>query len=379
MAEEFDFDQERTEQATQRRRQQAKEKGQVPRSKDLNTAIILLVAGGCFYSFGGYLSRDLFLMLKEGYSLTREQLFSTDAMTSILMSQMIHALHIFIPIGILLVGATILSAFSLGGWVFSTAAFKPQFSRLNPLAGLKRMFSVRGIVELGKSTAKTLVLLAILLSVGWHYLSEYLQLATLPYQLAIYRGFTYLSEAFLLISSGLILIAAIDVPYQLWTHHQKLKMTKQEIKDEYRETEGKPEVKSAIRRAQQEISRRRMMEAVPKADVIITNPTHYSVALKYDQTKSMAPIVVAKGKDQIALRIRELGMKSKVPILETPPLARAIYFSTKLNREIPNELYVAVAHVLAYVFQLKKSGIYEVKDTPDHIKKLEIPESLRRD
>jgi len=370
--------QERTEQATQKRRQDAKKKGQVARSKDLNTAVILLVSGGCLYSFGHYFSRDIVLMLKDGLTLSREQLMANDAMTLSLMNGTLLGLKFFIPIAVCLIVATILSSVSLGGWVFSSEAFRPKFERLSILKGFKRMFSFRGLVDLGKSFGKCSIVLAVLISVAWNYLEQYLHLSSLPFQSAITEGFGLVCTAFMLISSGLIIIAAIDVPYQIWEQQSQLKMTKQEIRDEYKESEGKPEVKSAIRRAQYEISRRRMMETVPEADVVIVNPSHYAVAIKYDQTIGSAPKVIAKGKDQIALRIKELAKEHHVPVLETPPLARAIYFSTKLNQEIPHELYVAMAHVLAYVYQLKKSGLYEIKEIPKHIQNLEIPPAFER-
>ena len=279
---------------------------------------------------------------------------------------------ILIVIVVLTVGAPLL----LGGWVFSAQVMKPQFSRLSPLKGFKRMLSLKGLVEMVKSFFKFLLVAAIGLVVLKAQVPQILNLAHVPIEIAIGTGTLILIKSFIFIASSLIVIAMIDVPFQLYEHHKSLKMTKQELRDEYKETEGKPEIKSAIRRAQQELARRRMMTEVPKANVILTNPSHYAVAISYKDKGSKAPVVVAKGKDLIAFQINKVAAEHHVPIICVPPLARAIYFSTKLNSEIPRGLYVAVAQVLAYIFQLRDKRRYDHK--PEILQNVPIPPELER-
>jgi flagellar biosynthetic protein FlhB len=242
----------------------------------------------------------------------------------------------------------------LGGWSFSPEALSFKPDRLNPLSGLKRIFGPKGLMELVKALAKFLVVSLVAILYLWTQSDHFLNLGREPFQQAMaHAGWLY-GMSFLAISSALLLIAAIDVPFQLWDHSQKLKMTLQEVRDELKETEGRPEVKSKLRQLQQEMAQRRMMEDVPSADVIITNPTHFAVALKYRPGEMAAPLVVAMGQDNIALKIRQIGAEHGVEIFEAPPLARALFAHGRIGEPIPAQLYYAVAQVLAFVFQLQR-------------------------
>ena len=254
----------------------------------------------------------------------------------------------------------------------------PKFSRMNPAAGLKRMFSAKALVELLKALAKFFIVLIVALLVLQSDIDDLLRIAQEPLEQAVIHSLQVVAWSALWMACGLILIAAVDVPVQLWESHKKLLMTKQEVRDEHKDQEGRPEVKQRIRQLQREMSQRRMMAAIPDADVIITNPTHYAVALKYDPEKGGAPMLLAKGSDFLALKIREIGAKHTILLLESPALARSIYYSTELDQEIPAGLYLAVAQVLAYVYQIRQYQAGKGK-RPDPLDDLPIPPDLRRD
>jgi flagellar biosynthetic protein FlhB len=258
-----------------------------------------------------------------------------------------------VPLFGLIALAALLAPLALGGWSFSTAALMPQFNRLNPLSGFKRMFSMQSLVELLKALAKFGVVGIVAYLVLRNAISEILGLGQEPLRLAIAHSMQLAGYGLLTVSAGLLLIAGVDVPYQLWQYAKQMRMTRQEVRQEMRESEGSPEIKGRIRQVQQELARRRMMQEVPKADVIITNPTHFAVALCYDDKRMRAPRVVAKGVDEIAARIREIGAEHAVPLFEAPPLARVLYRNVELGEEVPSALYVAVAQVLGYIFQLR--------------------------
>lgn len=281
-----------------------------------------------------------------------------------------------LPLLLLILVLSACAPLLMGGWVFSAEVLQPKLSRLNPLKGFKRMFSLKGAVEMAKALVKFLLVVTVAIVVLRWKITFLLSLADFSLSNAISSGLTTVAQCFLLISASLILIAAVDVPFQWHEHNKQLKMTKQELKDEYKETEGKPEVKSHIRKMQQEMARKRMMSEVPKADVVLTNPTHYAVALNYKQQGKKAPVVVAKGKDLIALQINRVAQANNVPSLAVPALTRAIYFSTELNAEIPRGLYVAVAQVLAYIFQLKDKKYYD--KNPEFLQNLPIPDEFNR-
>ncbi|MBL4583542.1 MAG: flagellar type III secretion system protein FlhB [Pseudomonadales bacterium] len=351
--------QEKTEDATPRRLEKARKDGQVVRSKELNTTAILLAGAFGLMMFGKPLAEALEAALRYNFTLDRVAIFDEKAML-LHLGLSIQSVGVSLaPIGILLMMAAILGPISLGGWNFSIKALAPKFSRINPGSGLKRMFSANSMMELVKAIAKFLLVLGISLTVLKTNQFELMGLNKQAVVPAMAHTVSLLSWSFIFLCSSLILITVIDIPFQIREHANKLKMTMQQVKDEMKDSEGRPEVKGRIRQLQREMAQGRMMDNVPDADVIITNPTHYAVALKYDPENMGAPLLVAKGADLVAARIRELGVEHKIPILSFPPLARAVYHSTEVEREIPVPLYVSVAQVLAYVFQLrtyKKEG-----------------------
>ena len=372
--------QDKTEDPTDKRKRDAREKGEIARSKELNTVASTLAGAGALLAFGGNLAETLMKLMQMNFSLTREVLTDERSMGMFLLASGKMAIWAVQPILMLLFVIAFVSPIALGGFIFSGSLLQPKFSRMNPLSGIKRMFSLNSLTELLKAMANFMVILVVALVVLGNDRQALLAIANEPLEQAIIHSVQVVGWSALWMAAGLLLIAAADVPYQLWQTHKKLKMTKQEIKDEYKDSEGKPEVRQRIRQLQREVSQRRMMAAVPQADVIITNPTHYAVALQYDPEKGgVAPLLVAKGTDFIALKIREIGVEHKVQILESPALARAIYYSTEVEGEIPAGLYLAVAQVLAYVFQIRQYRSGKGK-RPEPLKPdLPIPPDLRRD
>ena len=372
--------QDKTEDPTDKRKRDAREKGEIARSKELNTVASTLAGAGALLAFGGNLAETLMALMRMNFSLSREVLTDEGSMGMFLLASGKMAIWAVQPVLMLLFVIAFVSPIALGGFIFSGSLLQPKFSRMNPLSGIKRMFSLNSLTELLKAMAKFFVILIVALVVLGNDRQALLAIANEPLEQAIIHSVQVVGWSALWMAAGLLLIAAADVPFQLWQTHKKLKMTKQEVKDEYKDSEGKPEVKQRIRQLQREVSQRRMMAAVPEADVIITNPTHYAVALQYDPEKGgVAPLLVAKGTDFIALKIREIGVEHKVQILESPALARAIYYSTEVEGEIPAGLYLAVAQVLAYVFQIRQYRSGKGK-RPEPLKEdLPIPPDLRRD
>lgn len=368
----------KSEEPTGKRLEESRKKGQIARSKELNTLAVTLTGTMALIIFGAYMGNVLMDIMRGNFSLPREVLMSERSMALYLLASGKEALLAMQPFLIALLIASIVGPIALGGWLFSTEALQPKASRMNPLAGLKRMFSVQALVELVKALAKFLVILAVALVVLSVDQDDLLAIANEPVEPAILHSLKVVGWSAFWLSCGLILIAAVDVPFQLWSHKQKLMMTKQEVRDEYKDTEGKPEVKGRIRQLQREMAERRMMQAVPQADVVITNPTHFAVALKYDPEKGSAPLLLAKGGDFLALKIREIAQEHKVMVLESPALARAVYYSTELDEEIPAGLYLAVAQVLAYVYQLRQYRAGKGK-RPGPLPDFPIPADLRRD
>jgi flagellar biosynthetic protein FlhB len=352
MAEE-ETGQEKTEEATPRRLERAREEGQVPRSRELNTAAILLAGSASLLAFGQVLGTRMLDVARTAFTLEREALFDPSAMSRQLGDAIGWALGSLVPVFGLLLVAALLAPAALGGWLFSVKPLAPRFERLDPVAGLGRMFSIRSLVELLKAIAKVGVVGAIALLLLLVMRDELQAMAREPLEPAIRHALWILGWSALALSASTLLIAAVDVPFQLFDHAQKLRMTTQQVRDELKETEGRPEIKSRIRQLQRQMARARMMAAVPKADVVITNPEHYAVALRYDIEHAGAPTLVAKGTDLVALRIRDIATAAGVPVVRSPRLARAIFHTTELEREIPSALYLAVAQVLAYVFHLR--------------------------
>ncbi len=368
----------KTEDPTEKRKKDSREKGEIARSKELNTLAIMLAGSAGLLIFGGALAQDLMELMRYNFSLSREVLLNPDSMGAFLLHSGKIALIAVQPVLITLLIAALVGPISLGGWLFAAGSLAPKFSRMNPAAGIKRMFSAKALVELLKALAKFFIILIVALLVLKSDIDDLLRIAHEPLELAVIHSLQVVGWSALWMACGLILIAAVDVPVQLWESHQKLLMTKQEVRDEHKDQEGRPEVKQRIRQVQREMSQRRMMAAIPDADVIITNPTHYAVALKYDPEKGGAPMLLAKGSDFLALKIREIGEKHNILLLESPALARSIYHSTELEQEIPAGLYLAVAQVLAYVYQIRQHQAGKGK-RPDPLKDLPIPPDLRRD
>lgn len=370
--------QERTEQATAKRQQEARQKGQVPRSRELSTVAALLAAALMFLMTGEKMMGALLAGMREGLNVSREQAFDVKLLASSFLNELTHALWAMMPFFMVLMVVGVVAGVALGGLSFSSETLTFKWDKLDPIKGMGRLFSWRGLVEMVKGFAKFMLVAfaALLLLKAWA--PQFLGLGDEPLHQGMAHMGNLLAWSFLILSATLLIIAGIDVPFQLWDHQRQLKMTKQEVRDEHKQTEGSPEVKGRIRRMQMAMAQRRMMAQVPKADVVVTNPSHYAVALRYDQDKGEAPMVVAKGIDFIALKIRSVAQEHDVPVLEAPPLARSLYHSTELDQQIPVGLYRAVAMVLAYVYHLRQGPIYGregVVTMPD----LPIPDDLRRD
>lgn len=316
-------------------------------------AVLMAGAAGLMV-FGGMIGAGMMDIMEDNFSLPREAILESDQMLQHLQDAAWHMGVLTLPLLIILSVAAIAGTLGIGGMLLSGKALLPKFSRMNPAKGLQKMFSQQSLVELVKSIAKVGLVMAIALTVLNMRVGDLLAVTWEAPEPAIEHILWTIGWTFFLLACSMIIVAAIDVPFQIYSHQKKLKMTKQEVKDEFKETEGKPEVKGKIRRLQMEMAQRRMMQDVPTADVVITNPTHFAVALKYDAKKMGAPVVVAKGADEIAFKIAEIARANKVEVMQSPPLTRAIYHSTDIGGEIPGGLYVAVAQVLAYLYQLRQ-------------------------
>jgi len=316
---------------------------------------VMLSGAGAILVFAGPMGERLLGAFKESFVVERDLLLDERYLPVALAEMASRAFMSLLPLAAVLVAAVLLFSAVLGGFSFSmkAAAFKGE--RLNPLKGIKRIFSANALNELVKAMAKFAVVATIAVVWLWFSADKLLSLGRQPIEQAILTALKTCGVSLLVVSLGLILIAAVDVPFQLWQYQKKLRMTRQQVKDEFKETEGRPEVKSRIRMLQQQAAQRRMMEEVPTADVVITNPTHFAVALKYDDSKMGAPFVVAKGKDRIAQRIREIATENNVPLFSAPPLARVLFRTTEIGDEIPARLYTAVAQILAYIYQLNET------------------------
>ena len=374
-----DTGQERTEQPTPRRLQQAREKGQTPTSRELNTMLMMLIAGTSIMFIGPGIVEDFMQMFQQHLNISRENIFDTTTMPVLLESAIIDALITLSPFFTLMVLAAVAGPLMMGGVTFSTQALSFKWDKLNPITGLGRVFSKKGLVELVKALIKFLIIGATAILFLYSKIDVYLGLGSEPLVQALPHMANLLVWSFLAIASVLVFIALIDVPFQIYDYTAQLKMTFQEIRDENKDTEGNPDVKGRIKNTQREIAQRRMMSEVPKADVIITNPEHYSVAIKYDQENMAAPVVVAKGVDIIAMQIRTIAREHEVPILQAPPLARALHHTTEINDEIPASLYLAVAQVLAYIFKLRTDPRWSKRKQEHKINDLPIPDDMKFD
>ena len=349
-----DSDLEKTEQPSSRRLEQAREEGQVPQSRELSTFLVLIAGVSGLWLMGEWMSSRILGLLQRGFRFERAVAFDSQLMLNGFGDLFTEALLTMLPLFGVLMVAAVGAPILIGGFVFSPKALGLKLERMDPLKGFGRMFSVHGLVELLKSLLKAAVVGGVGAFAVWREREHIFALMFENVETAVPDFLQSVLFSALLIIMGLAILALIDVPFQLWQYHKKLRMTKEEVKRESKEQDGDPHVKARIRSLQREMARRRMMAEVPKADVVVTNPTHFSVALKYDAKKMSAPVVIAKGRGEIALKIRELAKEHKVPLLEAPPLARALYKHCELEQAVPGALYTAVAEVMAYVYQLNQ-------------------------
>lgn len=371
---EQDSGQDKTEDATPKRIADAREKGDVPRSREFNTVLMLLISLFGLAVFGRTGVQAYKQLAKNQWTIDREAVFSDIAVLNALYVPLMEALLISAPFLFLMFAAVFIGPLCMGGWVFSVSSIKVDFTKLSPIAGLKRMFSIRTLADLSKALMMVILLGGVSVFLLNIHTNDYLRLGSMPLPEAINTMFKLMFYILLILVLTLGLVAMVDVPYQQWSYAKKLRMTMQEVKDENKDQQGNPEVKSKVRQMQQAMAGKRMLADVPEADVIIVNPTHFSVALKYDENE-VAPRVVAKGIDHLALKIREVGKESNVAIFSAPPLARSLYQYTEIGETIPSELYLAVAQVLAYVMQVKQMNFSDRRRlvAPND---LPIPDSL---
>jgi flagellar biosynthetic protein FlhB len=370
MADNEKNDSERSLAPSEKRLRDAREEGQVPRAREIST---LFAIGGVlvYLSTGGvWLLENLLNFMRQGLSLTREQAFSSHAMMPQLERLAMDALMSFSPLLLITLGGMVLGMLLLGGWNFTLKPLAPKWSKLDPIAGFQRMFSVHSLGELGKASLAVILLAVVVIFYLWAYIRELLSIPTTDINSSLFIAQDQIASVLALIVIPLVFIAMVDAGLSWWRHYSELKMSMDEVRREQREMEGNPEIKARIRQQQREMARKRMMQAIPGADVVVTNPTHYAVVLKYEEGKMRAPRVVAKGVDLTAARIRGIAAEHNVQMVEAPKLARALYAHTDLDSEIPMVLYTAVAQVLAFVYQLR-SGM-----APEQLGELEIPDGL---
>ena len=342
----------RTEQPTARRLRRARDEGQVARSVELSAAAVTLSATLMFFMMGGAWLNSLSDYFAAGFTFDRKLLETPALLPAAFASQLTHAFMLLLPVLLVVLVVAVLAAGATGGYLFSLDSVLPKASKLNPITGLKRMFGPTAAVELLKALLKVSIVSVVLLLLVDRHSAELLMLGSMALKPALALAGSLISESALWLTFSLVFIAMIDVPYQRFTFMKRMRMTKQEIKDEMKDMEGRPEVKAQIRRRQREVANARMMQKVKEADVIITNPEHFAVALSYDPSSDGAPILLAKGADHMALRIRTEANNHGIEIFAAPELARALYFTTNLEQSIPDALYFAVAQVIAYVFGL---------------------------
>ena len=368
---------ERTEEPTAKKLSEARKKGQIARSKEFGTMFVLISSACALLVVGDYLVLNLSRMMKRMFSFTREEVMDTKNIFHIVGEVLIGVMYPMLWIFAIITLAAFVGNILLGGFNFSWEAMTPKASKLSPLQGFKRMFGAQAAVEFIKSLLKFFVVFFVAITLLSVLFEEILSLSLEAAPTNFGHAVEMLLWMFLALACSLAIIAAVDAPYQVWNHTRQLKMTKQEVKDEMKNTEGSPEIKGRIRRAQYEMSQRRMMQDVPQADVVITNPTHYSVALKYDAEQGGAPMMIAKGADQMAIHIRTIAKEHGVEILQSPALARSLYYTAEVNDEIPEALFAAVAQVLAFIFQLRAHRSGKGRRPVSLAKNLPIPDDYR--
>ena len=373
MAEESDL--EKTEPASPGRLEKAREEGQVARSRELVTFVMLTTGLGGLWAMAEMIGEHFSDALRNGLQFERASAFDASHMMVQAGTVILHALQALMPLLAMMLVAALVAPMMLGGWLLSTKSLAPNFSKMNPVAGIGRMFSTESLAELVKTIVKSLLVGGVAWWVISGNLTSIMALMSEPVHAALPHTLRVVAISCALIIGSLLLVVGIDVPYQLWSHAHKLRMSREDLRQEQKESDGDPQVKAQIRRKQQQMAKNRMMAEVPKADIIVTNPTHFAVALKYLDKEMRAPRVVAKGTDLVALRIRALAKENNIPILEAPPLTRALYRHTKLGEEIPGALYAAVAEVLAWAYQLNRQSS-EGGVLPRTPQDLPVPESL---
>lgn len=367
---------EKTEPASAKRLKQARENGDIPRSREVATFTVLMTAGAGLWMLGGGVVNKLSSTLERGLSLDREQIYNPAVLIERITTDIGGVMLACLPLAVAIMLVAIVSPLLIGGWNFSAKSFMPNFGKLNPLNGLGNMVSTNALIELLKAVAKTLLVGAVAWYVVMSEKDAVVGLAVEPLGAAVPHLGGLVAKAFLIMVGSLGAIALLDGPYQIWHYANKLKMTRQELIQESKESDGNPQIKGKIRQLQREMARKRMMSNVPTADVVVTNPTHFAVALKYADGKQGAPRVVAKGTDEVAAKIREIAKENKVALLEAPALARALYKHTDIDDEIPEALYSAVAEVLAYVYQLRAYTKGASDHYPDRPDKLPVPPEM---
>ncbi|NIY83661.1 flagellar biosynthesis protein FlhB [Vibrio hepatarius] len=345
--------QDKTEQASPQKIKKARQGGQVPRAKEFTTAAIFLAVVLFFYAQLDNIWQSMAGIFRFNMSLTKKDLGNTQQLVEQLGQSLAMVIEMLLPMFAVIIITTIGSSMVLGGWMFRLANMSPKLSKLNPINGIKRVFSTRSLVELLKSTLKVMIIFGVLYGYLDSHLQPLLGMQRLPLPQGAILIISILFEGLLLMSFALLIFGVIDIPYQRWEYLKELRMSKQELKEEFKQNEGRPEIKQRIRQIQQQFARRKFNKTVPTADVVLTNPTHYAVALKYDTSLSDAPFVVAKGVDETAIHIQRIARENQVEIINSPPLTRSIYYTTAIEQAIPSQLYIAVAHILTYMLQLR--------------------------
>lgn len=351
MAEESDL--EKTEDATDRRIQRARESGQIAHSKELSTFVVLMGSVLVLSYLGDTIYQAMRELMAHSFTFTTADLLKPDIQLQRFFKASLDMLLVFLPFFIAISVIGILSHIFMSGWLFTTDVLMPNFAKLNPISGVQRLVSMQGLMEMIKAIIKATLIGGVAVWIMLKQKNEILGLISEPLESGVFHLAHIVKNTLVWIISSLLVLVLIDVPWQLFSYAKSLRMTKEEVKQEAKEAEGDPKIKGRIRQLQYEAARKRMMQAVPKADVIVTNPTHYAVAIQYDQAKMKAPKVIAKGAFKIAEQIIASGKEHKIAILRTPPFARALYFHAPLDKEIPVELFQATAEVLAYLYQLR--------------------------
>jgi len=367
MADQQDDSQEKTEEPTARRLSKAREEGQIARSQETTIAASVICGAAFMYLFGSQLLGNVANIFSRGLVFDPLAVSEPQVAAARLGDAMLEAFFAVLPFFTLAMVVALLASGLIGGYNFSWKSAQPKASKMNPLSGLKRMFGMRSLVELAKAIAKFCLVGGVVFFLIQASIPDFGEISLMALEPGLSESASILTTAFLVASTTLILIALIDAPYQVYQHNQQMKMSLKEIKDERKDTEGTPEVKQRIRQKQREVSAARMLEAISEADVVITNPEHFAVALAYDPSSEDPPKVVAKGSDFIAERIRERAAEEGVPLFQSPVLARALFFTTELEGFIPEALFEAVAQVIAYIFNINsinRANINRAKPDP---------------